>query len=170
MCRPDFKIPSIVGGFKDFKTLEGFTWLLSRNGQEQEDAQLTQTISSHTKQNFIDLDMARRVFFQHLPHVLPATEINSKTWDMNFTCSMACFRTKFISSGSSCSAAIFTALSRRIIWLTNKSLKTPEQLTTTSTLGLPSSFKGMTYTMTCQPHCLSFFSPILKCMCHRILV
>mmetsp|Transcript_45111 Transcript_45111/g.134703 ORF Transcript_45111/g.134703 Transcript_45111/m.134703 type:complete len:284 (+) Transcript_45111:1154-2005(+) len=66
-------------------------------------------------------------------------------------CWRACLRTKFISSGSSSSAAILTARSRSSIWLTNRSRNTPEQLTTTSTRGRPSSSSGMTSSLFTRP-------------------
>mmetsp|Transcript_27653 Transcript_27653/g.70481 ORF Transcript_27653/g.70481 Transcript_27653/m.70481 type:complete len:274 (+) Transcript_27653:1441-2262(+) len=58
-------------------------------------------------------------------------------------CSSACLRTKFWSAGSSSSATILTARSRRFIWLMKRSRKTPEQVTTTSMRGRPSSSSGI---------------------------
>mmetsp|Transcript_118494 Transcript_118494/g.330588 ORF Transcript_118494/g.330588 Transcript_118494/m.330588 type:complete len:336 (+) Transcript_118494:932-1939(+) len=66
-------------------------------------------------------------------------------------CSIACFRTKFCSGGSSASAAILIARSKRFIWLMNRSRKTPEQLQTTSMRGRPSSSSGMSSTLLTRP-------------------
>mmetsp|Transcript_22440 Transcript_22440/g.45044 ORF Transcript_22440/g.45044 Transcript_22440/m.45044 type:complete len:283 (+) Transcript_22440:1411-2259(+) len=66
-------------------------------------------------------------------------------------CSMECLRTKFWSRGSSASAAIFTARSRRFIWLMKRSLKTPEQETTVSIRGRPSSSRGIRRSLFTRP-------------------
>mmetsp|Transcript_9378 Transcript_9378/g.32626 ORF Transcript_9378/g.32626 Transcript_9378/m.32626 type:complete len:202 (-) Transcript_9378:2428-3033(-) len=66
-------------------------------------------------------------------------------------CSSACLRTKFISMSSSCSAASLMARSSRFIWFTNRSRKTPEQFTTTSMRGRPSSSSGMSSSLLTRP-------------------
>mmetsp|Transcript_38127 Transcript_38127/g.78204 ORF Transcript_38127/g.78204 Transcript_38127/m.78204 type:complete len:248 (+) Transcript_38127:816-1559(+) len=66
-------------------------------------------------------------------------------------CSSACLRTKFISSGSSASAAILMPRSSRFIWLMNRSRNTPEHDTTVSTRGRPSSSSGMSSSLLTRP-------------------
>mmetsp|Transcript_722 Transcript_722/g.2427 ORF Transcript_722/g.2427 Transcript_722/m.2427 type:complete len:341 (+) Transcript_722:887-1909(+) len=67
-------------------------------------------------------------------------------------CSSACLRTKFMDrSSSSDSAAIFTARSRRFIWLMKRSRNTPEHVTTTSMRGRPSSSTGMSSSLFTRP-------------------
>merc|ERR1719486_1388466 len=57
----------------------------------------------------------------------------------------------FSNSSGSYSAASFTARSRRFIWLTKRSRNTPEQFTTTSTRGRPSSSRGIISSLFTRP-------------------
>mmetsp|Transcript_27247 Transcript_27247/g.59505 ORF Transcript_27247/g.59505 Transcript_27247/m.59505 type:complete len:226 (-) Transcript_27247:3093-3770(-) len=101
-----------------------------------------------------EFSTARLTLEEYEPDALEKMRVDASRREQlsSSACCRACLRTKFISRGSSsCSAASFTARSSRFIWFTNRSRKTPEQFTTTSMRGRPSSSRGMSSSLFTRP-------------------
>jgi len=67
------------------------------------------------------------------------------------TCESVCYRTKFMPDDSSASVAILIPRSIKLIWLINKSRKTPEYETTTAIRGRLSLSRGIISTLLTRP-------------------
>mmetsp|Transcript_16829 Transcript_16829/g.55049 ORF Transcript_16829/g.55049 Transcript_16829/m.55049 type:complete len:203 (-) Transcript_16829:3067-3675(-) len=107
----------------------------------------------------LEFSTARLTLEEYEPEALEKMRVAAwrRLTPSSSACSMACLRTKFCSSGSpSCSAASLMARSRRFIWLMKRSRKTPEQLTTTSMRGRPSSSRGMSSSLLTRPRASGF--------------
>mmetsp|Transcript_3234 Transcript_3234/g.7519 ORF Transcript_3234/g.7519 Transcript_3234/m.7519 type:complete len:339 (+) Transcript_3234:936-1952(+) len=119
----------------------------------------------------LEFSTARLTLEEYEPEALEKMRVAASRRDRpsSSACSSACLRTKFISSGSSCSAASFTARSSRFIWFTNRSRNTPEQFTTTSMRGRPSSSRLMSSSLLTRPRASGMGrTPTISITCARL--